>query len=204
MVGARSGWPVFPSANPDASSSRSLAIAVRSIHSNPLLWAIGARSPSLAVATTMHHFSVASLVEASRHSTRTASSGAAPSPPCSTGTSSPAPPASRNACSPGAPGPFQIGETDFPQGFIEARQQTLQSFTFAAQKLHIDLPCWFSRTRALYLIRWIRAAGPGRVPLSSASGCEPPGSAYHPRPHTASYVDPPVVHVTFTTHETGH
>src|SRR5215470_7888523 len=30
--------------------------------------AIGARSPSLAVATTMHHFSVASLVEASRHS----------------------------------------------------------------------------------------------------------------------------------------
>ena len=30
--------------------------------------AIGARSPSLAVASTMHHFSVASLVEASRHS----------------------------------------------------------------------------------------------------------------------------------------
>ena len=30
--------------------------------------AIGARSPSLAVATTMHHFSVASLVEASRAS----------------------------------------------------------------------------------------------------------------------------------------
>ncbi|MFL6129448.1 MAG: acyl-CoA dehydrogenase [Mycobacteriales bacterium] len=31
--------------------------------------AVGARSPSLAVASTMHHFSVAGLVEASRHST---------------------------------------------------------------------------------------------------------------------------------------
>jgi hypothetical protein len=108
IAGLRMPCPVRPSANPEARSRLSLAMAASSIHSIPPLCA----AVSTREATEKWCMVVATARDGEREPTarwtRTAVSRSAPLPPCSAGTRRPGPPAVRKWSSPGLPGVSQV------------------------------------------------------------------------------------------------